>query len=519
MTPHRTRGRLLVALAASFVLVAGCTGSGSDGSSSGDTFTPRPIESSTASPSPAPTGLKSYYQQKLDWRSCRSSSQCALLRVPLDYAKPQGKSIEVSVLKATAEDKDSRIGSIVYDPGGPGVAGTDYVENPQNLFGAAVLKHYDIIGLDPRGVGVSTPVTCLSDNQLDQTLTGDPDPDTPAEVRHSDALLQRFGRGCIAQSGDLARHVSTVEVAKDLDVLRAALGENKLTYFGASYGTAIGSTYADLFPKNVGRMVLDGALDPRSSTLEIDLGQAKGFETALRAYVGACISRGSCFLGSTVDEGTQRIRQFLDQVEKKPLPAGNGRELTVANASYGISYPLYLKSAWGVLDVALQKAFSGDGSILMKLADGYLHRQANGTYDDNTFQAFYAINCLDHDDAIPSSQLARYDKEFDKASPTFGRSFLYSVSSCENWPVHTGMKGKRVHATGAAPILVIGTTRDPATPYKWARSLAEQLDNAVLIKRDGDGHTGYRQGSSCVDNAVEAYLVSGIVPKHNLSCS
>ena len=255
-------------------------------------------------------------------------------------------------------------------------------------------------------------------------------------------------------------------------MLRAALGENKLTYFGASYGTAIGSTYADMFPKNVGRMVLDGALDPRSSTLEIDLGQAKGFETALRAYVGACVDRGGCFLGSTVDQGTHRIRQFLDQVEKKPLPAGYGRELTVGNASYGISYPLYDKAGWGILDAALKKAFDGDGSILMALADAYLHRQADGTYDDNSFQAFYAINCLDHDDAIRSSHLARYDKEFDKASPTFGRSFLYSVAACQDWPVHTGRKGKRVHATGAAPILVIGTTRDPATPYKWARSLA-----------------------------------------------
>ena len=303
------------------------------------------------------------------------------------------------------------------------------------------------------------------------------------------------------------------------DVLRAALGENKLTYFGASYGTAIGATYADMFPKKVGRMVLDGALDPRSSTLDLDLGQAKGFETALRAYVGACVTRGSCFLGSTVDQGTHRIRQFLDQVERKPLPAGSGRELTVGNANYGISYPLYDKRLWGVLDAGLKKAFDGDGSILMALADGYLHRHADGTYDDNTFQAFYAINCLDHDDAIRSSHLARYAKEFDKASPTFGRSYLFSVSACQDWPVHTGTKGKRVHATGAAPILVIGTTRDPATPYKWAKSLAKQLDNAVLVTRNGDGHTGYRTGSSCVDSAVESYLVSGIVPKHHVRCS
>jgi pimeloyl-ACP methyl ester carboxylesterase len=238
----------------------------------------------------------------------------------------------------------------------------------------------------------------------------------------------------------------------------------------------------------------------------------------LRAYVGACVSRGSCFLGSTVDEGTHRIRQFLDQVEREPIPAGN-RRLTIGNAFYGIGYPLYDKAGWGILDQALQKAFAGDGSVMMALADAYLHRRADGTYEDNSFEAFYAINCLDHDDAIPSSQLGRYRKEFDKASPTFGRSFLYSVSACENWPVHTGNKGQRVHATGAAPILVIGTTRDPATPLVWARSLARQLDNAVLVVRNGDGHTGYRRGSLCTDNVVESYLVSGTVPKHNVRCS
>jgi pimeloyl-ACP methyl ester carboxylesterase len=438
--------------------------------------------------------------------------------VPLDYARPDGQTIEVSVLRAKARNQGERLGSIVYDPGGPGASGADYVTNPASLFGAPVLEHYDIVGLDPRGVGASDPVQCLPAKQLDAVLTSDPDPDTPAEVRQGDALLRSLGRGCVRRSGNLARHISTEEVAKDLDVLRAAMGERKLTYFGASYGTAIGAEYADLFPKNVGRMVLDGALDPRSSTLELNLVQAHGFETALRAYVAACVSRGGCFLGSTVDDGTRRIRQFLDQVEHKPLPARN-RLLTVADASYGIDYPLYSKGAWPILDKALQMAFRGDGSVLMALADAYLHRRADGTFEDNSFEAFYAINCLDHDDAIPSSQLGRYQQEFEKASPTFGRSFLYSVSACENWPVHTGKKGEPVHATGAAPILVIGTTRDPATPLVWARALARQLDNAVLVVRNGDGHTGYHQGSRCTDDVVESYLVSGTVPKHNVRCN
>ncbi len=498
-------------------LVTACTGP-SDSPSSQASPQPTPIQSpSTSTLSSSPSGLQTFYDQKLDWEQCRGDFECARLRVPLDYARPHGRTILVAVLRAKARGDGEKLGSIVYDPGGPGVAGTDYVTSPDHLFGPAVLEHYDIVGLDPRGVGASEPVDCLSDSRLDALLTSDPDPDTPAELKQSDAVMRGLGRGCIQRSGAVAGHVSTVEVAKDLDVLRAALGESKLTYFGASYGTAIGATYADLFPKNVGRMVLDGALDPRSSTLDFYRVQARGFETALRAYVGACVSRGSCFLGSTVDEGTHRVRQFFDQLERKPLRAGD-RMVTAGNANYGIAYPLYNKATWGILDQALQKAFNGDGTLLMALADAYLHRSADGRFRDNAFEAYYAINCLDHDDAIPSSQLARYRPEFDKASPTFGRIFLSSVSACENWPVHTGRAGKRVHATGAAPILVVGTTRDPATPLVWAKALARQLDNAVLLVRDGDGHTGYRQGSQCTDTVIESYLVSGTVPKHNVRC-
>jgi pimeloyl-ACP methyl ester carboxylesterase len=512
---HRAPLRLVVLSVALLAMVTGCTGP-SDGPSSQASPQPTPIQSSSTSSQPAPRGLQRFYDQKLDWEQCRDHFECARLVVPLDYRKPDGRTIEVAVLKASASG-DELLGSIVYDPGGPGAAGTDYVTHPDNLFGPAVLAHYDIVGLDPRGVGASDPVDCLSDSRLDALLTSDPDPDTRAEVKQADAAMRGLGRGCIQRSGALARHVSTIEVAKDLDVLRAALGESKLTYFGASYGTAIGATYADMYSKKVGRMVLDGALDPRSSTLDINLVQARGFETALRAYVGACVSRGRCFLGSTVDEGAHRVRQLLDELERKPLPAGD-RTLTAGDANYGISYPLYNKALWGILDQGLQKAFRGDGRVLMALADSYLHRSADGRFSDNTFEAYYAINCLDHDDAIPSSQLARYRPEFDKASPTFGRIFLTGVSACESWPVHTGRAGKRVHATGSAPILVVGTTRDPATPLVWAKALARQLDDAVLVVRDGDGHTGYRQGSQCTDSVVESYLVSGTVPKHDVRC-
>jgi pimeloyl-ACP methyl ester carboxylesterase len=466
---------------------------------------------------PVPAGLASYYGQRLSWSDCEGSFECARLRVPLDYAKPTGTSIRLALLRVPATGR--RIGSMVINPGGPGGSGVDYAKAAKTVYGSAVRERYDVVGFDPRGVDRSDPVRCASDQAFNTLLEGDPDPDTAAERRESDRLLRSFGRGCLQRSGGIARHMSTVEVAKDLDVLRAALGDRRLTYFGASYGTAIGATYADLFPTSVGRMVLDGALDPTSSTLQLNLVQARGFETALRAYVGACVDRGGCFLGSTVDQGTRRIRTFLDAVERTSLPTSDGRELNVGNAVYGINFPLYDKAGWPTLDRALQNAFDGDGSLLMLLADGYLSRNSDDTFKDNSFQAFYAVNCLDHDDAVPESRLPKVLPRFEKASPTFGAIFAWSTTSCAQWPIHTGKGPVRVTAAGSPPILVIGTTRDPATPLVWAQALAEQLPRGRLIVRDGDGHTGYHQGSSCVDDAVEAYLDAGTVPGRTLRCS
>jgi pimeloyl-ACP methyl ester carboxylesterase len=337
-------------------------------------------------------------------------------------------------------------------------------------------------------------------------------------VRYSDGLLRALGQGCLRRSGDLARHMSTLEVAKDLDVLRGVLGDRKLVYFGASYGTFIGATYAELFPNRVGRMVLDGALDPSLSTIELNLVQARGFEVALRAYVEACVERGGCFLGSTVDEGTARIRSFLDDVEQSPLPTDGERTLTAGTAVYGIWQTLYSKTYWNILDTGLQRAFRGDGSVLLALADAYTERGPEGTYMNNALEVLYAVNCLDHDDAIPSAQVKRYLPRFEKASPTFGASFAYTLSACSSWPVHTGRVPRPMRAAGAPPILVVGTTRDPATPLSWARALADQLDSGILVKRDGDGHTGYHSGNTCVDTTVESYLVEGEVPRGEVDC-
>src|SRR4051794_16850699 len=334
MTQRTAYSRLaagLVTVIVAGLALAGC--SGSDGASP----EPKPVETSTdsssspsgsATPTDVPAGLENFYSQKLSWSPCRDGAQCAKLRVPLDYDKPEGRTIELALLKVPAREQEGKVGALLVNPGGPGGSGVDYAASAKTYFNAPVLDHFDIVGFDPRGVGRSNPIDCLTDAQLDQFSAADPDPDDAPEQQLSDALLRQFGEGCLSRSGALTRHVSTQEAARDMDVLRAALKQPRMLYFGASYGTFLGGTYADLFPDKVGRMVLDGAIDPRVGMVDAAEVQAKGFETALRAYVGNCVKKGSCYLGDSVEEGLDKIRDLLDETDADPLPTSGGRKLT-----------------------------------------------------------------------------------------------------------------------------------------------------------------------------------------------
>jgi pimeloyl-ACP methyl ester carboxylesterase len=483
--------------------------------STGATSTPAPVTKPGPMPRTDPA-LAAFYGQQLAWHDCAGSDQCATIKVPLDYAEPGGRTIDLRLLKVPASG--DRVGSLVVNPGGPGGSGIQYAQSGAAAWPSEVLSHFDLVGFDPRGVGQSTPLRCMDTAETDRLVASDPDPDTAAERAAMDKMLRAFGAGCLQKSGDLARHMSTVEVAKDMDVIRQLLGESKLTYFGASYGTLIGATYANLFPTHVGRMVLDGAIDPALSNAQISLAQGHGFEVALRAYVQDCVDKGSCYLGGTVDEGTRKIRAFLDQVEQHPLPTTGDRELAVGNAVFGIWLPLYVKAYWPLLTNALSQAMNdGNGTALLSLADQYASRGPAG-YKDNSLEALYAVNCLDHDDSVPTDQVPSHFAQFLKASPTFGKAFAFSLSSCSAWPVHSGKATKAIHAKGAPPIVVVGTTRDPATPLAWAQGLARELDSGVLVTRDGDGHTGYNQGNDCVNGAVNDFLIKDVVPKNGLKC-
>lgn len=484
---------------------------------------PRPTPSPTTPPPATVTeapdpALADLYSQRIDWQPCEADTDhdCGSLTVPVDYAEPQGETIELALLRIPA--RGSRVGSLVVNPGGPGARGTTYAAAGSQVFREPLLDGFDIVGFDPRGVGRSAPIDCLSDTELDAYLGGDPTPDTAEEQAAYRASVLTFGEKCVAGSGPVVGHVTTAEAARDMDVLRSALGEEQLSYFGASYGTKLGATYAELFPDKVGRFVLDGAvdvgLDPQSLALE----QAAGFETALRAYVQNCLdSTDNCFLGDNVDEGLATIDGLLADIEDEPLPAGD-RELTVGNAFYGIITPLYNRDYWSLLSLALASALEGKGSALMNLADAYASRNPDGSYADNSIEANYSINCLDDPTSVPFDRVPSLFAEFEEASPTFGRIFAWGMAGCRGIGVTSSEETLDIRAEGAAPILVLGTSRDPATPLKWARALSAQLDSGVLVERDGDGHTAYNAGNQCIDSIVEDYLLAGDVPADGTAC-
>ena len=479
---------------------------------------PDPSATPTASLPPTKPSLARFYGQKIRWSPC-GRNRCGKLTVPLDYARPAGRTIKLAVLKSPAQNQGARLGSLVVNPGGPGGSGVEYAAYGSLQFGTRLTDRYDIVGFDPRGVARSNPLVCLDTAGMDKVTSFDPDPDTAAERSAMDAMIRGFGEGCLERSGALTRHMSTEEVVRDMDVLRAALGEARLDYLGASYGTFIGATYAKLFPQHVGRFVLDGAVDPALSNEQLALQQAGGFQTAVKAYVADCVKQGGCVLGDSVDAGLAKLRAFLQSLDANPLPtADDKRPLTEGLGTLGVFLPLYVKEYWPKLTSALEQAIEdGRGTELLELSDQYTNRGSDG-YEDNSTEVLYNVNCLDRSDGIPSSQVPSRFAAFDKASPTFGRVFAYSLATCHDWPVHTGKVGAPITAAGAPPIVVVGTTRDPATPYSWAVALADELESGRLVTRDGDGHTGFQRGNECVDDAVEGFLLDGTVPRDGLRC-
>jgi pimeloyl-ACP methyl ester carboxylesterase len=490
--------------------------------------------SSALPPLPAviPAALKPYYQQRLNWRACGSNTttgslssvslsgfQCTTMRVPLDYNHPSASTdLRLAVARKQATGPGARIGSLLVNPGGPGGSAIDYLVDATSSYPAPVRARYDMVGVDPRGVGRSEPIECLTDAQMDKFTEVDTTPDNQAEINAIPRADKQFADGCEQRSGKRLGHVSTIESARDTDILRALLGDAKLNYVGKSYGTFLGATYAGLFPSRVGRLVLDGALNPALNSLDASRTQAIGFETAFESFAKDCVQRPDCPMGHSLGAANTYITDFLKRLDAHPLPTGQSRPLVEALGTTGLIQAMYSKDQWATLRTALAQANNGDGSGLLALSDMYYERDSNGHYS-NLMYANSAVNCLD----LPPATKSRSDVEaalpaFRKASPHFGVDFAWMSLTCAPWPVAATGHPERIEAKGAAPIVVIGTTRDPATPYAWAQSLASQLQSARLLTYVGDGHTIYAMGNDCVDTAVNAYLLQNKIPPKGERC-
>ena len=507
----RTSGRVVLAsVGALALLLTGCAGGKVQST---------PDETGPSATAGAAAGsIDELYAQTVDWAEC-GDEECATVTAPLDWDDMALGTIEIAVQRHAATGAD-RIGSLLINPGGPGQSGIDFLGYAvSGVLGADVLAAYDIVAFDPRGRGASTAVRCGGDAQLDAYLTQDVQIESQEDLDAARATVAAVGEACLDATGDLLGHVDTVSAAKDMDLLRAVVGDEQLNYLGYSYGTFLGATYAGLFPENVGRFVLDGALDPSMSNDELALQQAEGFESALRAYVTDCQAGSGCPLTGTVDEGMQQIRQVVDRAEARPLDAGDGTTVNGTLAFYGIIVTLYDDASWPYLTQALSEVTTQNtGGTLSQLANLYLDRTSDGSYTSNAMIAFTAINCLDYPTQARSyDELLDFAAEVEAVAPTFGDEFALAAG-CEAWPEAATREPAPIAATGAGPILVVGTTNDPATPYVWAQALAEQLDSGHLLTWNGEGHTAYGRSGSCVADAVEGYLLDGEVPADGATC-
>ena len=472
-------------------------------------------------PEVVPAELQPFYEQSLDWTDCHDGMQCASATAPLDWAEPAGETISLALVRHQATGSN-KLGSLFVNPGGPGASGVNFIADSLDYaVSGAVQKNYDVIGFDPRGVGASTAVVCVdTPAQLDEYLFAPfvSSRNTPEWFNERQSSSEAFAQGCAEHTGDLLAHVDTVSAAHDLDMLRAVVGDRELNYLGYSYGTLLGAIYAENFPGNVGRMVLDGALDPASSSFDVNLTQSVGFENALRAYLADCLAGSDCPFSGSVDSAMTQVGDLLAGLESSPLTASDGRVLGADAMLTAIIAPLYDKEAWSFLTKVFAGVNDGDADYAYGAVDWYYNRNDDGTYADNSTEAFIAINCLDYPVSSDPAQWKADAQKLVEKAPIIGPYMSYGDQLCSAWPYKAVMKPGKVSATGAGDILVVGTTGDPATPYAWAQSLAKELEGGHLVTYNGEGHTAYNKSNACVNNAVDGFLLRGKVPATDPKC-
>ncbi|MFH9587413.1 alpha/beta hydrolase [Streptomyces luteogriseus] len=478
-------------------------------------------------------------RQDLSWKACPAPDaaqgggaspsplpddgewQCATMKAPLDWSDPKGDTIGLELIRVrTTGAANERIGSLIFNFGGPGGSGVTSL--PAFAEGYEKLRtRYDLVSFDPRGVGRSDPVLCENDQQLDAYFQQDATPDDAAERTQLVDNTKEFNNACEDNSEKILPHVRTTDAARDLDLMRQVLGDDKLHYFGISYGTELGGVYAHLFPKRVGRAVFDAVVDPTQDPEQGSLGQARGFQLALDNFAEDCVSQAEeCPIGDSAQDVKDRIARLLDDLDRTPIQGIFPRQLTQTAATSGIAQALYSKDFWEYLTEGLEQAYDGDGRILLSLADSMNGRSDNGEYSNIT-PANVAINCADDKPRYDSAYVQRKLPEFRAASDLFGDYLAWSMLSCTDWAVPGAADHPDVSAPGSAPVLVVGNTGDPATPYEGARAMVNALGKGVGVELTyrGQGHGAYDSKNKCVQGAVDGYLLDGKVPPTGTVCS
>jgi pimeloyl-ACP methyl ester carboxylesterase len=485
--------RRFVALAVAVALAAACSRSAESSGDASDRDEPP-----DKTPAIEPDGAAG----SLEWQECGAGIECATLDVPLDYADAEGATIPLSLVRVPADDEDERIGSLLVNPGGPGGSGVEFARFFR--FSQDIHDRFDVIGFDPRGVGESRGLTCGGE-VVEAFFALDSDPDNPAESAALDQGAEAIAADCGADDGDVLAHVGSDDVVRDMDSIRAALGEDTISFYGFSYGTLLGARYAEMFPDRTRAVVLDGVVDPSHDFTEWLTEQTRGFERAIAGVFDACAQHPGCpEMGASA-----AYDQVLARVEAEPLPAGGGNVLGPGDLATAAIFATYDPGSWPDLFDGLAAALDGDGSGLYELAATY--------HQFGEFTQYAAVECVDSPHPAGADPYRVFAAELEAISPRFGPAIANELLACAFWPVEPVGDPQPVTAAGAPPILVIGNTGDAATPFEQAQRVAETLESGVLLTYEGEGHTSYGS-SACVDDAVSAYLLDLAPPAEGTVC-
>ncbi|MEU4092210.1 alpha/beta hydrolase [Streptomyces sp. NPDC026673] len=466
-----------------------------------------------------PPGLARYYGQKLHWKPCadQPSFQCTTLKAPLDYAHPEAGDISLAAtrMKSTGTGAE-RIGSLLYNPGGPGESAVSGLWGLGPAFSSGVRAAYDLVAVDPRGVGDSTPVECDADASAGLPESGPAAVAGLSDFTVLDEEREEIAETCRLGAGRLLPHVGTPDAARDMDLMRALVGDGRLHFLGFSYGTYLGATYAELFPSHVGRMVLDGGMDPALDGYHRMLNSARGYQVAWESFAADCATRADCPVGRSVAEADRALDALVADLDRNPLREGKDITFTGDDLLRVVSDALRAPD-WEQLRAGLREAASAGDTVSLQKLSGAAQEESGSGYEWYT-----AVSCLSGmlGPRYTPAQTEAALPAFRRASPQFWTYYIDFLTLCRHWPAGPSQPSHAITAPGAPPILVVGTTRDPATPYAWSQALARELSSARLLTWDGDGHTAYIQpeGSACVDNAVDRYLLSGQLPPAGTVC-